>query len=172
MDLKELAKVGIVKGAKIENVLLELFKEKYKAELETADVIEKVSINDYDEIILETEFTKNVKEIAGKKVEDKDRKIVIERPEDLYIYSEDLPEKINGEEFEIEDGYIDTEFVTIPEKLIFAANELNRVIEKNKEDWGEVLDLEDIKLVINDFEITLKEIKQLNDGIKKADSNK
>jgi hypothetical protein len=170
MNKEDLKKLGLKKGTKLVNYMPDLFAEKHKYEYENLDEIESVKVNEYGEVEVRTKFTKSITEINGKEVPEKDRVFVLDNPKVLEIVStKKLPEKIAGEEFEIENGFVDFESVTIPGELIKALAHTFNLLKIDEEEWDEVLDLEDIKVNFNDFELTVKDIKTLSDGLRNLD---
>lgn len=156
--------MGIKKGAKIDNLLPLIFKTKYEQDISEVDEITDVEISEFGELILKTKFTESVKEINGKEVPDDYRKIIIDNPSHIYVYkTAKLPDTVNGEKFEMDEEYIEFDFLTLPRELIKQLNKVNKLIDANREEWEEIFDLKDISITINDLSLNLDEIKVLGE---------
>ena len=162
---------GFKEGVQVKNMLLNAWKTKHEYDFPEKEIITGIT-EDEEGVKIRTDYLDSLEEINGTKIENEHRFYLIDSIDLIEIVkNEELPDKINGEDYESNKDFFDFEFISLPKPLIKAFKDVFAYINSNKEDLEEVLDVNEMKLSVDGFDISIGDLEKLYNGIDKIRSN-
>ena len=81
-----------------------------------------------------------------------------------------MPEKINGDTYEATEEFFDFEYVSLPKDFVKAFKNVFEYISDNRDDLEEIMDINEVNLNVDDYEISLPDFEKLFKGVNKFKS--